>query len=515
MKIRQLIALTLCLALALSACGQRGGSQSGSSESTSSAETSAAPQTVTPIETNALSLAWYSREGLHPYTCSSAVNQMVTHLIYEPLFEIDNTFSPTPCLAKSYSFHTDGISPTCIIKLRKNIQFSNGNTLSVADVVYSLEQARQPKSIYANHLSNIKAIHTQGNKVVLTLKEEDTAFASLLNIPIIQNDSGGKRYPVGTGPYQVRQKKGKAQSLTRNKNWWQESKLPVEEVGLYPTEDSDMLIFGFGSGAVSLVQTDLTGTESLAYTGQYNVVDYPTTTLLYLGCNTRTGSCRNANFRQVMTYAADRETLTRKMLSGHAEPTILPISPRSSLYDEELASKYEYSEEKAKKALKETYYEGSTLILIVNSESTFKTALASELKKELEEIGIQIEVRELAWKDFADALKKRNFDLYLGEVRLNDQFDLTELVTKGGKLNYGGYKDKALEKLLYQMKTAKEENRSQAAKEVYQAMVKKAVIIPLCFKNHSILTHWSTDAELTPTQQNPFYQFKDWNLRKD
>ena len=103
MKKRRLLALSLCLALPLTACGGRAGSQSASG-SVTSAETSAEPQPVIPAAADELTLGFYSVEGLHPYTCDNAVNQLVTHLIYEPLFELDETFAPEPCLAESCSY---------------------------------------------------------------------------------------------------------------------------------------------------------------------------------------------------------------------------------------------------------------------------------------------------------------------------------------------------------------------------------------------------------------------------
>ena len=71
--------------------------------------------------------------------------------------------------------------------------------------------------------------------------------------------------------------------------------------------------------------------------------------------------------------------------------------------------------------------------------------MPGELEKELEAVGISVEVKKLAWGDFADALKNREFDLYLGEVKLTANFDLTELITEEGNLNYGGYSDNDLE----------------------------------------------------------------------
>lgn len=558
MNIRRISALTIALSLLLSltACGGQGDSSQGSASDAAPAASDQSSGGASAAQS--FSLGYYKGEGLHPYTCSNTTNQNLMGLIYEPLFAIDQTFATEPCLAKSCTIQVTSASgseeekdtegdasetgtegdetdqkdaskeekkkeqprskiagkTTCTIQLRDDVTFSDGTSLSAEDVVYSLEQAKGKGSIYRERLSDVTSITASGSTtVVIEINAADAAFDSLLDIPIISRSGGSN--PIGTGPYVLNTKKGKAVSMTRNTNWWQEGTLPADTITLYAADDSDMMIFGFGSGSISMVNTDLTGTNALSYTGDYNVVDYPTTSMLYVGCNTHSGPCQNQSFRQALYYVFDRDTLATKMLSGHAEPTVLPVSPKSKLYDEKLAETYAWSEETAKKKLADGHYYNQTLKLIVNKESAFKTAFAEEMKKELEAIGIKVQVEALAWDEFADALDERSFDLYLGEVKLKSNFDLTAVIGSNGNLNYGAYKDKNLEKLLTQFQTADKATRPTAAKNLYKAVADAAATIPLCFKNHSVLTHWSANASITPTQQNLFYHIAEWDLKRN
>lgn len=558
MNIRRISALTIALSLLLSltACGGQGDSSQGSASDAAPAASDQSSGGASAAQS--FSLGYYKGEGLHPYTCSNTTNQNLMGLIYEPLFAIDQTFATEPCLAKSCTIQVTSASgseeekdtegdasetgtegdetdqkdaskeekkkeqprskiagkTTCTIQLRDDVTFSDGTSLSAEDVVYSLKQAKGKGSIYRERLSDVTSITASGSTtVVIEINAADAAFDSLLDIPIISRSGGSN--PVGTGPYVLNTKKGKAVSMTRNTNWWQEGTLPADTITLYAADDSDMMIFGFGSGSISMVNTDLTGTNALSYTGDYNVVDYPTTSMLYVGCNTHSGPCQNQSFRQALYYVFDRDTLATKMLSGHAEPTVLPVSPKSKLYDEKLAETYAWSEETAKKKLADGHYYNQTLKLIVNKESAFKTAFAEEMKKELEAIGIKVQVEALAWDEFADALDERSFDLYLGEVKLKSNFDLTAVIGSNGNLNYGGYQDKDLEKLLTKFQTADEASRAAAAKNLYKAVADAAATIPLCFKNHSVLTHWSANASIAPTQQNLFYHIAEWDLKRN
>lgn len=549
MMIRRFSALTIAfmMLLSLAACGESNGSQSTSgSIAVDVSDIVEGEETVQPF-----SLGYYREEGLHPYTCGNAANQNIIGLVYEPLFAIDPTFSVEPCLALRCSTQVKMASAsekeeaekdkeentsensgeqnkknqeeepprtkitgktTCTIQLRENITFSDGSALTAEDVVYSLEQAKKKGSIYRERLADVTAVKTSGSHtIVIEINTADSAFDALLDIPVIS--SAGGEYPLGTGPYILVTKKGNAVQLIQNDNWWQKADLPAETVKLYQAEDSDMMIFGFGSGNISSVSTDLTGTGALTYTGEYNVVDYPSTSMIYIGCNTRSGPCQDQTFRQALYYAFDRDTLAVKMLSGHAQPAVLPVSPASKYYDESLAEKYAWSEETAQEKLTNGHYYNQTLKLIVNSESVFKTAFAAELKKELENIGIRVEVEALEWSEFAEALEKRNFDLYLGEVKLKANFDLTALLGENGNLNYSAYKNEELEQLLTAYQTASTEKRAAAAKKLYNVIADAAVVIPLCFKNYSLLTHWESNATLKPTQQNLFYHISEWEWK--
>ena len=228
---------------------------------------------------------YYKGEGLHPYTCSNTTNQNLMGLIYEPLFAIDKTSATEPCLAKSCTIQVTSASgseeekdtegdaaetdtegdetdqkdaskeekkkeqprskiagkTTCTIQLRDDVTFSDGTSLSAEDVVYSLEQAKGKGSIYRERLSDVTTLTASGSTtVVIEINAADAAFDSLLDIPIISRSGGSN--PIGTGPYVLNTKKGKAVSMTRNTNWWQEGTLPADTITLYAADDSDVAI---------------------------------------------------------------------------------------------------------------------------------------------------------------------------------------------------------------------------------------------------------------------------------
>ncbi|MCD8353335.1 MAG: ABC transporter substrate-binding protein [Clostridiales bacterium] len=604
MKKRSFLSLVLVLSLllGLTACARQGDSSAdGDNSAEGSADASVEEVVEEPEETEELSafgLGYYKGVGINPYFCDNAQNQTIAGLVYETLFEVNESFEAIPCLAESVTAEVRSTGTTTMksdedeekekntdtqtgdedtetdpgadeeegdgsasaegkestetaittyetdvtITLRSGVTFSDGSTMDADDVVYSIERAMDSDSVYYNRLSTVTNVW-QGSSttVYLTISGANTNVAAFLDIPIVKYGTGEDLFPVGTGPYiPKRNKNGLPTKLTANTSWWQLTReyeeevenlnstsgsdttmlvtktitQPLEEIKIYAVEDSDELVFGFSSGNVSVVSTDMTGNDSLTYTGSYSVTDYATTNMIYLGCNTSEGACADQSLRAAIYRSLNRETLVTRMLAGHAEAAVLPVSPSSTLYDEELAAELAYDRDTAAE-LCGAADPGSTLTLVVNSNSSFKVSLAKEIAQELKDAGLDVEVETLSWSKYKKALRNGDYDLYLGEVKMKGNFDLTQFIGYGGSLNYSGYYDADLSELSRLFNCASSEERADAASEFYQALAEQAPFIPVCFKTYSLLSREGYLTSQKPTQQNLFFHFWDWSFTEE
>lgn len=470
-----------------------------------------------------LSLPFDPADPLNPLTGTNRINLTLGPLLYEGLFQLDRSFSPVPLLCESYTT-LDNI--TFRFTLRTGVTFSDGSLLSAADAVYSLEQART-SSLYSERLSKVQSVKAEGeHTVIVTLNTADSAFPVLLDIPIIQNGTAGSSAPPGTGPYVL--SSGDGESLVLRSDWWQGLPMPFDRIGLVEVRGSDLLIQDLGSNLIQLVSTDLTGTDAPMFSGNYDVTEYPTTILQYIGFNTEASSVfSNAAVRRAFGLGIDRDFIVTGLLSGHAQASALPVNPASPLYDSTLEEKYSYSEEAMFSALAEAGYTDSdedgvldansggreaaiSATLLVNSESSFKVSMAEHIAASFSQYGIAIEVKKLAWEDYLTALEKGDFDLYLGEVKLTTDFNLTSLAATGGALNYGKFSDTKLDGLFASLAAAPYQNRGTIAAALYSTFCQQAPFIPICFKNQSVLTREGAYSGLEPTQQNVFYNLSAW-----
>ncbi len=504
----------LALSLMLTAC----------SGELPAAEETPAPSAPSPSPTvqaqrTEFALPCVPEAGFHPITGENRLNLELAGLVYDGLYTVSPSFEAEGALAAAQSVSEDGLTWT--ITLRQGVTFSDGSALTTQDVANSLNLARE-SALYGYRLSQITGVTAGENTVSITLSLPNGALDALLDVPIVrENPAGGP--PLGTGPYGF-QSVGEGLSLVRQEESWRfEEGLP-RTIRLRTISGSEALISAFDTGDLTLVNTDLTGSNPLGFSGNYETCDYPTANLVYIGFNTDSGVCQDALVRRGLAAGMDRSTLARAILSYHAQATPLPVHPQSALYDAELAQALSYSPQNMEALLGEAGWSRSSgqqytnrrgraleVTLLVNQDNSYKCDLADELERQLESAGVQVTVDKRTWSDYSAALTAGEFDLYLGETRLTADFTLTPLLS-GGSLNYGKYDDWTASTLHAAFRAARGDARETAAGALYEYLAEQMPFTALCFKNGSVLTQWGQITGLTPTQGNLFYGVENWQI---
>ena len=451
-------------------------------------------------------LAVYDQYSLHPILAGNRANLALAPLLYEPLFSLNEAFEAEPVLCRDFSVSEDGLIWT--LELYPDITFSDGTPLTGEIVAAALHTARQTGSRYASRLSGITNLSGAGLTVTITLSAPNGALPTLLDIPIPKDDSDR---PLGTGPYVLTGQDGNL-SLTARTDHWQGTPLPTDTIPLKSVAKSDELILSFESGDVALVDVDLMGTNSLGYSGSYETWDYATTSMLYLGFNTASGLCRDVRVRRALALAIDRESITQVDFARHATPSALPVHPNSPLYDRSLAAELAYDPEELMAQITDLKLEGRSLTLLVNSENTARAAAAERIAGQLRSTGLKISLEKLAFEDYTLALEQGKFDLYLGEVVLTADFDLSALLLSDAALNYGRWSDAAVTPLLSLYRASQDSQRSINARLLWGHLAQQVPIAPICFKNGCVLTRWGRLSGLEPVRGNVFYHLDGWKI---
>lgn len=517
--IHRACALTLCLSmLVLSACSS-GSESDGQVADVSDTDTVSATDTST--SDGAFGISYISSEVLNPYSVTSSTNLSVTGLIYDCLFAVDESFEATPELCESYTYNEGFTRYTFTVK--SGVKFSTGTDLTVSDVIYSLTCARA-SSLYSARLSIITDVSTAtddsgaeiSNAFTITLSKAHSNLPELLSLPVIEYNSAGQSYPAGTGPYEF-SNDGSTPSLKSNVNYWGED-LPIDTIELISAEN---ISESFGGGALDLVSIDRT-TSSFSYAGTLAIRNYNTSIMEYIGFNM--SAVPSSTVRQAINQAINREDIITSALSGSCTVSALPLHPSLSYYSETINEQFSWDAAAAALLLDgaegvefelSAYDTGTqadwlSLDLLVCTDSTSRYEGANMIAQSLSELGIKVNVVGKEYADYIEALDSGSFDMYYGQVKLQSDFDLSDLLTASGSINYGNVTGGDYSALINQYLASQPEQRAQAAEDMCAYIMENAPISVIGFKQLSVITRKGAVTGMTPVQDKIFANITDW-----
>src|SRR6266545_1367061 len=247
------VALLAAIVLLAAACGSSQQSASpiasASAEPTSSApgaSASAPTGEATRAETVVVK-AFRAPDALigNQYIASSDafISDGIHQLVKEPLFYFSYaTGDVVPWLAESATFNADNTVIT--VKLRDGVTWSDGESFTADDVVYTFEQILAAEAPYraANIQASVESAKAVDPQMVeLTLKAPNPRFvqtelasyiytANFTPVPkhLFEGEDfatfafydPAKGWPVGTGPYKLQSIGADRSVLVRDDNWW-------------------------------------------------------------------------------------------------------------------------------------------------------------------------------------------------------------------------------------------------------------------------------------------------------
>ncbi len=472
----------------------------------------------TPDYDTVFSIPYRSDKSLNPFLSTYSHNQNVGGLMFESLFELDNKLSPKPVLVEEYSTD-DGITYNFTVK--QGVLFHNGSTMTASDVAYSLNMAKSTDK-FASRLSCVSSVQSTGEySLTVTLTSANYNFPALLDTPIIQSNTVDDSIPVGTGPYMYDGEKLVLFSGYRSVTG---SGVP-EVIYLREVAQNDMAESFLGRD-IDVLSVDMTGLNSVEVYALHETRTYSTTDFLYVGFNASYGKTSVPEIRRALSYLIDRDTICGDIYMGYVDKAPLILSSTTDVYDLAWEEDTEYSRESfltaadnlgMEDANLDGYleYNGSTmsLVLIVNEESEYKKAAAARIATDMENMGIKMEVQELPWDEYVEALETGAFSMYIGEAKLTADFNFSELLTSGGSLNYGAISDTSYGEMNTALLAAGTiEERTEAARSFCEYVKENAPIVPIAYKQYQVLTHIGTITGAVPSQSNIFSGVTGWNF---
>ena len=161
-------------------------------------------------------------------------------ILYEPLLTLSDTYEIEFALAEEWS---KSDSTTYLVKLRENLKWQDGSSVTGEDVKFTIDTIKDGKSVYSDNVANIKSVEIiEGNTIRINLKKEEPFFEYNLIFPIISKSQfdgddfyKSREAPFSTGMYKVTSATEEEIELEQNENWYNPDNVErkIDRVELY------------------------------------------------------------------------------------------------------------------------------------------------------------------------------------------------------------------------------------------------------------------------------------------
>ncbi|KQP13812.1 ABC transporter substrate-binding protein [Pseudorhodoferax sp. Leaf267] len=335
-------------------------------------------------------LRWASQgdlQTLDPYSQNELLTNAINGQVYETLVSRDRELQLVPGLATAWQ----QLSPTVWrMQLRPGVKFHDGSPLTVDDVVFSVQRARDPASgirAYATAMGEPRKVDEA--TVEFTLAQVNPIFLQHATLVQIMNkawcEKNGAQRPQdfkgkeekftalnanGTGPFVVVSRQPDVRTVyRRNPNWWGSFDGNVQEVVYTPIKSDATRTAALVSGEIDLlldpVPQDL---ARLRGTAGVKVIDGVENRALFIGMDQAREELlyssvkgrnpfRDVRVRRALYHAVDAETLRTRLMRGQAVVTgsVLP-SPLGHYNDPAFERRLPFDLARARALLAEAGY---------------------------------------------------------------------------------------------------------------------------------------------------------------
>ncbi len=534
--IKKALALVLAAAalFVTAGCGARDSGQNGDYVSTGGRdiEKGYAADHVFSLNSN-------SNYSFIPSVATNHSNQLICSLVYENLVEIDNNFEVIDGAGLITEWNCSEDGKTWTLTYDTTHVFHDGTPVRGNDLRMSLEYCINSDR-FTGRFASVKGVSWTETQLIVALGIPNKQFIKLLNIPVVKVGTNGDAHPMGSGPYMFNEDGTQLLAFNGHNGY---DHLPVDVIYLKEYSTAEDIIAAFEDSYIDVIVNDPSSYTNLGYASSNETRTFATTNMHFVAFNVESESCRYNNVRQALEFAFDREYLANEMLHGNGVAAAVPMYPTCAAYPTELADSLSFNLEKCKTILQNFGVKDAdnngffdsmsgvgdlTLTIILCSDSSAKAGMVQKLKQDLRSIGIELKIYELGWEDYLKALEEGEveigenrsvkYDMYYGEVKLRNDFDMTELLqvrdedNEKTNINYTNSRDPAYETYINNYLAAADAGRANAYYGFCYYLSQEAALIPLAFEKQQIITHRGVVKGVDANAGNPLYGFENWEI---
>jgi peptide/nickel transport system substrate-binding protein len=294
---------------------------------------------------------------INPVLAQSQVDYDVTRLLFTPMLSVNNLGEVTYELIENIDLSDDKLVYTITIK--DNLLFSDGNTLTTDDVIFTIETIQDPliKSPLYNRWQGVSAEKINNKKFSITLNQPFYDFLYNLEIGVLPKHiwsnikpeefifSIYNSEPINIGPYKVKDISKKengvpdAYRFVPNKKF--DSEPYIEKLILRFFENEEGQIKALKSGEIDAIYGISPKKLYEINTSKYTIISDRLPRVFAVFFNEKKQGLLTAKIRESINIIINKEVIVNDVFSGYAKTIDLPTGGKKSEEKEPLEKAHE------------------------------------------------------------------------------------------------------------------------------------------------------------------------------
>ena len=281
-------------------------------------------------------------------TIHPLARQVQRHVLFVTLARRDEALAPRPYLAREWSWSGDG--RTLLMRLESSLRWHDGRPTTAADVVFTLEAARDPATGFprAGELSALESVRAVDDSTIeLRYLRAPASFPDILaELPIVPRHlldtvpRGAMRRaafstaPVGNGPFRfVSRVPGQRWVFARDTAFPASMGGPprLERIVVAVVDEATTKFAGLVSGDLDVAGISPAMAPLVERDPALRLERYPVLFANALVLNAARPPFDDVRVRRAVDLAVDRERLVAAALAGFGVPSGSPVSPDNPL----------------------------------------------------------------------------------------------------------------------------------------------------------------------------------------
>ncbi|MFK7825552.1 MAG: ABC transporter substrate-binding protein [Oligoflexales bacterium] len=489
-------------------------------------------------------------EHIDPYTTQDASAYRMVDLLFDSLIELEQDYSYSPSLAKSYSITKDG--KQVLMELSEQVKwhpymgkvhnFTSDDVLATVRLLLASDSGIPNKSRF-DIIESVQALDKY--KVLFTLKRASVdplkylgfkilpAFRFKEKKPFNRNHEFGKN-PTGTGPYLINDFGDNGEiKLVSNPSYFK-GNVNIPAFTMKPFTDQNIMTQALLFESLDLLTyVSPKRLDEVLADQNFEVKPYASLSYSFIGFNTKNGLLSRKLFRQALNYSINRKEMLKAFFENRGNLISGPFPPSSWAYNLDVKP-YEYDIKRAKSTFQSIglKYDGSgkllnwkkqqvslSFLIPIAGEKEMNKRIGVAIQAYLQKVGINLKLEFVDWHIWKQrVLVEKNYEMTVAMWNFDDAANIESLFhsseIKPWGNNFVQYSNPEVDALLAEGSYTNDFEKKIAIFHKLHSIL--AVESPYLYlwtlKHHAVFNRKLSGVKIDPFS---FFKYvKQWRLRK-